>query len=360
MRLWLPFAVGAGALLAIASYVGADWDAPPVLTDQVGYRGTGMYVHRDKEDQEALIAASAAPESLYEPDPTGDKAGDVYENVQVLGHLSDDEFTHFMASITEWVSPEEGCVYCHDEEDLASDSVYTKVVSRRMIQMTQAINVDWGQHVGTTGVTCYTCHRGRHIPSEVWSRDEAPIAMAGNRQGQNVVARFAGNSSLPQNALEKYLLGDAEIRVHSDTALPTGANKSDIKDTEATWALMMHMSESLGANCVTCHNSRAFNDWDQSPPQRVSAWHGIRMARSLNADYMTPLAPVFPDNRKGPSGDVLKVGCATCHQGLQKPLNGATMLKDLGASLLKKSTEATPDFETYKPGETKLLAPTQQ
>jgi hypothetical protein len=78
---------------------------------------------------------------------------------------------------------------------------------------------------------------------------------------------------------------------------------------------------------MTCHNSRAFNDWDQSPPQRVTAWHGIRMAREINQTYMTGLAPVFPDNRKGPEGDVLKVSCATCHNGVQKPLYGVSMLR---------------------------------
>ena len=60
--------------------------------------------------------------------------------MQVLGDLSVAEFTRTMASITEWVSPEEGCNYCHIPENLASDDIYTKVVSRRMLQMTQDIN----------------------------------------------------------------------------------------------------------------------------------------------------------------------------------------------------------------------------
>jgi len=42
------------------------------------------------------------------------------------------------------------------------------VVARRMIQMTQRINVDWKPHVADTGVTCYTCHRGNNIPANVW------------------------------------------------------------------------------------------------------------------------------------------------------------------------------------------------
>lgn len=357
MNLFLPFAVAGGALLGIAAAVGTDWDLPPIETEQLGYRGSGMYIHYDVENRAELMAKQVAPESIYEPLAEGDKAKDIYENVQVLGDLSDDQFNHFMASITEWVAPEEGCVYCHNEENLALDDKYTKVVSRRMIQMTQAINVDWGQHVGETGVTCYTCHRGQHIPSEVWAIDMEPVSMANNRQGQNVAVAQAGNTSLPQTALADYLLGDREIRVHGLTALPTGSTDADVKDTEHTWALMMHMSESLGANCVTCHNSRAFNDWDQSPPQRVTAWHGIRMAREINADYMAPLEPVFPEHRLGPEGDVLKVSCGTCHQGVQKPINGAMMPKDFYPSLKQKGGTGVPDFTTFVEGETQVLAP---
>jgi photosynthetic reaction center cytochrome c subunit len=66
-----------------------------------------MY-HTDREDQAALRLANVAPEPLYEADPEGDRAGEFYENVQVLGDLSTDEFNLFMASITEWVSPEAG------------------------------------------------------------------------------------------------------------------------------------------------------------------------------------------------------------------------------------------------------------
>ena len=66
---------------------------------------------------------------------------------------------------------------------------------------------------------------------------------------------------------------------------------------------MIHMSESLGVGCVQCHNSRAFAEWNQSPPQRVTAWHGIRMVRNLNNDFMVPLTAGQPKNRLGPSGD---------------------------------------------------------
>ena len=84
----------------------------------------------------------------------------------------------------------------------------------------------------------------------------------------------------------------------------------------------------LGVNCTYCHNTRNFRDWDGSPPQRVTAWHGIRMVRQLNNEYLESLASTFPASRKGPTGDVAKVYCATCHQGAYKPVYGAPMAKE--------------------------------
>ena len=91
---------------------------------------------------------------------------------------------------------------------------------------------------------------------------------------------------------------------------------------------MMHMSDSLGINCTVCHNTQNFAGWADSTPQRVRAWHGIRMVRELNASYIEPLTPVFPENRLGPAGDPWKVGCATCHQGQRLPLGGVSMLSE--------------------------------
>jgi len=96
---------------------------------------------------------------------------------------------------------------------------------------------------------------------------------------------------------------------------------------EWTYALMMHMSKSLGVNCTFCHNSRAFAEWEQSPPARATAWHGIRMVREVNNEFIVPLTPIQPANRLGPTGDIGKVNCATCHQGVGKPLYGQSMLK---------------------------------
>ncbi|HET9371931.1 MAG TPA: c-type cytochrome [Vicinamibacterales bacterium] len=67
------------------------------------------------------------------------------------------------------------CEGCHVGEgndlskfDFASDAVPAKVIARRMLQMTSAINDDLLKGVGDAGrqpkVTCFTCHRGTRTP----------------------------------------------------------------------------------------------------------------------------------------------------------------------------------------------------
>ena len=302
-------------------------ERPPIDTVQRGYRGTAMvqvYNPRTLADQAAV---NTAPEPLPPASADGPKAKDVYQNVKVLGDLSVAQFARTMSAMTAWVAPQQGCVYCHNAANFAEDTLYTKVVARRMLQMTQAVNADWKPHVGNTGVTCYTCHRGNNIPTEIWFKpmEVAVSSFAGNRGGQNAPAPAAGLASLPGDPYTPFLLDALPIRVQGTTALPDN-NRSSIKQTEWTYALMVHMSKSLGVNCSQCHNSRAFGSWENSSPPRVNAWYGIRMARELNNEYMVPLTSTFPAHRLGPTGDVAKVNCATCHQGAHKPLYGAPML----------------------------------
>jgi photosynthetic reaction center cytochrome c subunit len=279
---------------------------------------------------EASQDIHTAPVSLPQASGDGPLAGKVYKNVQVLGDLSVGQFARHMVAITSWVSPNEGCTYCHNPANFAEDSKYTKVVARRMIQMTQHINADWQPHVAQTGVTCYSCHRGQPVPAQVWFKEPDQHRGAdfiGERAGQNLAAESVKLASLPSDPFTPFLLGDLDIRVSGTTALPNG-NRHSIKQTEWTYSLMTHMSSSLGVNCTYCHNTNSFSSWEGSPPQRAKAWHGIRMARDLNNDYIEPLQPTFPAERLGPLGDTAKINCGTCHQGAYKPLNGAQMAKD--------------------------------
>ena len=307
----------------------AGCERPPVDSVQRGYRGTGMEVVYNPRTVDKLVAANQAPATSEQASPDGPRASEVYQNVQVLGHLSVAEFNRHMASITSWVSPEQGCLYCHNPANFADDSVYTKVVARRMIQMTQTINVDWKAHVAETGVTCYTCHRGNPVPANVWFKapgQNFPTQFIGDTAGQNNPALNVGMSSLPNDVFTPYLLGEMPIRVNGETALPTG-NRASTKQAEHTFGLMMHFSKSLGVNCTYCHNTRAMGQWDGMPSQLGTAWYGIRMVRALNNDYMQDLTSVFPVKSLGPTGDVAKANCSTCHQGAYKPLYGAQMAK---------------------------------
>ena len=298
-------------------------------SEQSGYRGTGG-VQITPAGADAEYDVPAPPYDLPE-DTGGPRAGEVYENVQVLGDVSVDEFNYIMAAITEWVSPDEGCNYCHNPANMASDEIYTKHVSRKMIQMTQALNGEYQSHVGQTGVTCYTCHRGNNIPEYVWSNASAdPDGIVGNKYGgQNGPNPSVGYASLPSAGFyEAYLGGEGgAARVQSEQMHP-GSNPAGTKDAENQYAIMMHLSQSLGVNCTYCHNTQAFGEWGNSGGARATAWHGLQMVKATNREYIDPLQPVFPDYRLGDEGDPLKVNCQTCHQGANKPLGGAQMAKD--------------------------------
>ena len=298
---------------------------------QKGFRGVAMQQIVNPRIEAALISLNQLPEAIDKVDPAGQKSSEVYQNVQVLGDVDANEFIRLMSAITAWVSPEQGCAYCHNVENMAEDSVYTKIVARRMLQMTREINANWKTHVATTGVTCYTCHRGMPVPANIWfqhpPQQNGAVNMWGYRGGQTAELNVTGQSSLPFDPFSPYLEQTQQIRVVAGTPLPEG-HVSSMQATETTYALMMHMSKSLNVNCGFCHNTRAFQSWEQSTPQRVTAWYGIRMVRVLNDNYLDPLTPTFPEIRLGPNGDAAKINCATCHQGVGKPLLGVSMVSD--------------------------------
>lgn len=358
MRRFVTTLAGFGAALALA----ACGETPPMQTSQSGYRGTGMAQIENPRIaayiNEQLGEAPPAPYDL--PPDEGSRARDVYENVQVLGDISADRFNRLMLAITEWVVPAAyresegsagGCNYCHNAANLASDEIYTKVVARRMLQMTANINTTWGPHVGVTGATCYTCHRGQAVPAAVWTPqpdDDNERPIVANMYGQNDPDEAVAYTSLPYDPYSPYLAGETNIRVQGATRFPvTGREDATIRSTEQTYGLMIHMSQGLGVNCTFCHNSRAFADWSQSNVQRTTAWHGIRLVRETNAEYILPLKEVWAANqaqwssyappRLGPLGAPLMVNCTTCHRGQNKPLNGVSQMAQFPSLALMSS-----------------------
>jgi photosynthetic reaction center cytochrome c subunit len=324
IKLW----VAALVVVILGVAMALTLQRPPVDVVQRGYRGTAMAELFNPGELAAKVAANQLPEAIPVEDATGTPASAVYSNVQVLGDVDAGEVVRLMTAMTSWVAPQQGCGYCHDLNDLASDKLYTKVVARRMIQMVRHINSRWKTHVAATGVTCYTCHRGQPVPKFIWFENPGPpqaLGMLGNRAGVSAPLMSPGESSLPYDPFTPFLSQTNDIRVISTSALPDEDHKS-IKQTEWTYALMMHISQALGVNCTFCHNTRSFFDWDQSTPQRTIAYFGIRLVRDLNIHFLQPLKGTLPAARLGALGDGPKLNCATCHQGVNKPLLGASMV----------------------------------
>ncbi|KUF10003.1 photosynthetic reaction center cytochrome PufC [Pseudoponticoccus marisrubri] len=316
----------------------------PFATDslQTGPRGTGMSVPEFKAD---LATPDPDRDEVFEnppyiPEEGEELAGDIYENVQVLGDLTDANFNRLMAAMTTWVAPDQGCAYCHGEgglETYGEDNLYTKIVARRMIQMTQAINEGWDGHVNANkqvGVTCFTCHRGQNVPSDIWFKITPVVqAMDGWGAVQNRATLRSQYTSLPADALETYLLDYGIIGVHNlDSRVAESPSDPDVptwQDAERTFALMNYVSNSLGVNCVFCHNSRAFYDGAQVTPQWGTESLGIGMVQEINNDYLVPLKDEYPPERLGPiHADAPKAACKTCHKGYQQPLQGLNVIRD--------------------------------
>jgi photosynthetic reaction center cytochrome c subunit len=321
--------------VGVSVLVLAGCERPPMEEVQRGYRGVGMEAVINPRLLKATLERNVVPEPEPPAVPVPAKAKDVYQNVQVLGDLSITEFNRLMIAISKWIAadlPEaDRCNYCHNPDNLADDGKYTKLVARSMLKLTMHTNAAWKSHVADTGVTCYTCHRGKYVPEYVWTSDPGPAhpeGLAGT--GQNIVAPVSAYASLPYDPLTPFLDQDYEISVISKASLPPGGggSRKSIKQAEWTYGLMMHVSDSLGVNCTYCHNSRSFFDWDQSTPQRTTAWYAIRHVRDLNQNYIWPVVDILPEHRKGPLGDPQKVSCQTCHQGAYKPLFGVSMLAD--------------------------------
>ena len=304
--------IGLVALLALGA-AACQNPAQDKAKLQTGYRGTAM----EQVYQEPAYLEQFAEVSNRIPAPVPPAGGNPpgplpWRNVQVLNDISVSEFNRTMIAMSTWGAGTGNCAYCHNVARMWDDTlpdgrpIYTKLVARRMLQMTRHINANWSQHVGTTGVTCYTCHAGQPVPQNIWFYTD-------------------------KEQFQRYYLDREGARVITQTVAPGNHNRSSVKQTEWTYGVMMNMSNALNVNCTYCHNSRAFSSWTEAPPARVKAYHAISMLRDVNSNFLSPLQPVYPDVRLGRLGDAPKAECATCHQGAYKPLYGAQMVKDYPA-----------------------------
>ncbi|PKP85663.1 MAG: photosynthetic reaction center cytochrome c subunit [Alphaproteobacteria bacterium HGW-Alphaproteobacteria-2] len=304
----------------------------PFATDsmQTGPRGTGMSIPEFKADLAKPypdIARFAATTSApVVPAAGAQRAGDAYPDAEpLLADLTVENYDRLIAAMQAWTGI---------PDLLAGEETYQTLVARRMIVMTREINETWSGHVNAqaeVGVTCYTCHRGEPVPSGTWFKTGAVNeAAAGWAANQNRVTPVSQFTSLPSDALEKYLLDGETIKVHDlESRVANQPGDPLIQHAERTYSLMNYISNSLGVNCLLCHSSRAFYDPGQVTPQWSTATLGIQMVQELNNTYLVPLAELLPPERLGPvAGDAPKVACMTCHKGQQKPLQGTNVIGD--------------------------------
>jgi len=324
--------VAGGAVFAAAMVVA--W-GQPFKTDslQTGPRGTGMSVPEFEADLAVpdpgiagFLATTSAP---VVPQGGEQTAGAARDNVPPgLEGLTVENYDRLLAAMRDWTGI----------PDLFDDPAsYQTSVGHVMIGMTQNLNENWAGHVNANkqvGVTCYTCHRGQPVPADIWY-DLGDVAerMAGWSANQNMVTAQSQYTSLPSDALKTYLLDGEMIGVHDLDSRVAGVPGKDgypgIQNAERTYSLMNYVSNSLGVNCLFCHNSRAFYDGAQVTPQWGTESLGIQMVLELNNDYLVPVGGLLPEDRLGPvKGDAPKVACKTCHKGYQQPLQGTNVIKD--------------------------------
>jgi len=75
------------ALIAFGVLAGCG-ERPPIETEQLGYRGTGMEQNRNPRLLQKVVAANQIGNIQPPADSSGPLAKDIYQNVQVLSDLS--------------------------------------------------------------------------------------------------------------------------------------------------------------------------------------------------------------------------------------------------------------------------------
>lgn len=99
----------------------------------------------------------------------GERAGDVFENVEVLADVPTDRFVRIM-NMGFGRSLGVSCGHCHVVGEWAAEDSTAKQVARQMVVMTQTISGELlpaieGIQSERPTVNCTTCHRGAVRPA---------------------------------------------------------------------------------------------------------------------------------------------------------------------------------------------------
>jgi photosynthetic reaction center cytochrome c subunit len=334
LRLGPLLLIGAGVAFVVFVLFVPRWHAP-LPGRQLGWRASSLVQFAPDPWQAARQDVPAPTLAAVPDDPR--PASAVYRNVKVLNDVNAGDFMRLQAAMTAWVSPRQGCGYCHVAGDWASDAKPQKAAARVMLAMTRHINSTWSTHVGPQGVTCFSCHEGQPVPRDVWyqSPPRRTPTMVEPEEDWDEAARTV-HAFFPNEGYEEYLLQDTPGLVQSQTDHPT-KQSSNLVAVKRLYEMMMQMSDDIGVNCGFCHNSRAMFDWSQSTPNRWVGLGGIKLTRDINRNYIVGLSSILPLSRLRVDADQPwslprreqgwqagngLAGCATCHHGAPQPKVG--------------------------------------
>jgi hypothetical protein len=146
------------------------------------------------------------------PEPGGGAGRDIYENVQVLGDLTDRQLQPADGGDANG-APGRGLRLLPrrpgDLEPMAR-TTYTKSSAPHDPddpEHQRELGRPRERQCKEVGVTCYTCHRGQNVPSDIWfNMGACERNMAGWSAVQNRATSLSQFTSLPSDALEIYLL----------------------------------------------------------------------------------------------------------------------------------------------------------
>lgn len=167
---------------------------------------------------------SAAPQAGQAQEAKPKTAGEVFKNVttSTLKGLTVDDFLGAMGVMAGALAYD--CSNCHpgagfDGVNWVVDSMPTKVIARRMIEMVATINKN--NFNGAQNVTCWTCHRGQEKPATELQLDK--LYGPPNDEPETVVPRDP--RGLPaEQILDKYIsaLGGAQALSKLTSFIATG------------------------------------------------------------------------------------------------------------------------------------------
>lgn len=291
------------------------------------------------------------------------------QNVQVLTGLTTAQIWSYMQNLSAGMGV--GCQYCHDIQNFASYNIPQKTAGLLMLQLTRDINTTYIANLPNwqgNYVNCATCHNGAPVNMPTWGPEfeqlNQPIEVNVNVIDASGVPitdeaqkppEVQGLVSLEEAILwntfnyqvwRPYVPGDQTSGRGSLALLYNvdGEVGPTQEQANISQGAMNYMAQSMGVNCVYCHNSRNFYAYEEAASGiQVNAEYGLKKLKAvrmlLMSTWMAQNWTTYSAFSKGPANGSIEPllvnqqylkpindqywalpGCYTCHQGNAIPL----------------------------------------